>query len=232
MEKTIRPIAFIRTGFCEKFGIPRQSGLVPALTGRVVFLPEFRREEAFRELDGFSHVWLIWGFSEADDAFRPTVRPPRLGGNRRVGVFASRSPFRPNGLGLSCVRLLAVDRAAEDGPVLLVGGVDMLDGTPVYDVKPYVPAADAPADPAEGYTAETRTHALAVRFEPAAAARIPEALLPALTGVLAGDPRPGYDDDPGKVYGLAYAGLDVGFRVENGVLTVFRADPVPGGGLA
>ena len=143
MEAVIRPVAYIRSDFSEKFGIPRQSGLVDALTARIVFEPEFRRPEAIRDIEGFSHLWLIWQFSQAlTSEFHPTVRPPRLGGNRRVGVFASRAPYRPNGLGLSCVRLLGVERDTPDAPALLVGGADLLDGTPVFDIKPYIPLSD------------------------------------------------------------------------------------------
>ncbi|MBR6772409.1 MAG: tRNA (N6-threonylcarbamoyladenosine(37)-N6)-methyltransferase TrmO [Clostridia bacterium] len=220
---SIHPIGYVKTDFDAKFGIPRQSGLVPELEGEIVFLPEFRRPEAFRELEYFSHIWVIWQFSAAEgEDFRPTVRPPRLGGNRRVGVFASRSPFHPNRLGLSCVKLLKVDLDAPNGPVLKVSGIDMLNGTPVFDVKPYVPVADCIADAHEGYTAETRNHALKVSFEKGLRELIPQEKLPALIGVLENDPRPGYDDDPLKEYGLAFADFDVGFRVEGGKLSVFR----------
>lgn len=225
-QHLISPIGHIRTDFPEKFGIPRQSGLVPQLTGRIVFLPEYRREEAFREIEGFSHLWVIWQFSKAEgDGFRPTVRPPRLGGNRRVGVFASRSPFHPNRLGLSCVRLDGLSLDDPEGPVLLVSGIDMLDGTPVFDVKPYVPLSDCVPDALQGYTGQTRTHSLEVRFEKGLDLVIPPEKLSALTGVLQNDPRPGYEDSPEKEYGLTFAGFDVGFRVEDGVLTVFRAGP-------
>ncbi|MGN1450874.1 MAG: tRNA (N6-threonylcarbamoyladenosine(37)-N6)-methyltransferase TrmO [Eubacteriales bacterium] len=224
-EFSISPIARIRTDFSAKFGIPRQSGLVPGLCGRVVFEPEYRRKEAFRELGGFSHVWLIWQFSEAEvRGFRPTVRPPRLGGNRRVGVFASRSPFRPNRLGLSCVRLLGIDFDAPDGPVLLVGGIDMLDNTPVFDVKPYVPAADCFPGASEGYTAVTKTHSLKVVFDRKTEGLLPEEKLTVLRELLEKDPRPGYEDSPEKEYGLSFSGFDIGFRVENSVVTVFRIE--------
>ena len=163
MEAVIRPVAYIRSDFSEKFGIPRQSGLVDALTARIVFEPEFRRPEAIRDIEGFSHLWLIWQFSQAlTSEFHPTVRPPRLGGNRRVGVFASRAPYRPNGLGLSCVRLLGVERDTHDAPALLVGGADLLDGTPVFDIKPYIPLSDCRPDALPGYTAQTRGHCLHV----------------------------------------------------------------------
>ncbi|MBR4941366.1 MAG: tRNA (N6-threonylcarbamoyladenosine(37)-N6)-methyltransferase TrmO [Clostridia bacterium] len=222
----MRPIGHIRTDFDAKFGIPRQSGLVPQLMGKVVFLPEYRRPEAFRELEGFSHLWLIWQFSLAGgEDFRPTVRPPRLGGNRRVGVFASRSPFHPNRLGLSCVRLIRVDENDPEGPVLWVSGIDMLDGTPIFDVKPYVPVADCVPDAAEGYTAQTREHGLNVSFENGLESLIPAEKLDALIGVLENDPRPGFEDSPEKEYGLSFSGFDVGFKVSGENLTVFRVDP-------
>ena len=219
----IRPIAHIQTQFGSKFGIPRQSGLVEALSGRVVFEPPYRQPEALRELDGFSHIWLIWQFSACvGRPWHATVRPPRLGGNRRVGVFASRSPFRPNSLGLSCVRLTGIDYDAADGPVLCVAGADLLDGTPVFDIKPYVPLADCRPEAREGYTAETKNHRLAVDFPISLLKKIPESLRPALLGVLEEDPRPGYDEDDGKEYGLPFAGVDIGFCVQDGKLHVLR----------
>ena len=221
---TITPIAHIRSDFTQKFGIPRQSGLVEQLEARVVFTPPYRREEALRGIEGFSHLWLIWQFSQAlTEEFRPTVRPPRLGGNRRVGVFASRAPYRPNGLGLSCVRLLRVE-STEEGPQLVVAGADLLDGTPIFDVKPYLPYADSHPDAAPGYTADTLPHRLRVDFPKALLARVPEEKREALLGVLACDPRPGYEEDPEQVYGLAFAGLDVGFRVRGDRLTAVRVE--------
>lgn len=219
----LSPIAHIRTGFSAKFGIPRQSGLVDSLTGRIVFLPEYRIPAAVRGLSDFSHIWLIWHFTEAvRDGWRPTVRPPRLGGNTRVGVFATRSPFRPNNLALSCVRLCGIDWEDSEGPVLLVSGVDMLDGTPIFDIKPYIPVADCHPDAAEGYTAETRTHALTVRFDDGLDGVLLPADREAIIGILANDPRPGYDDDPEKEYGLTFNGYDVGFYVEGERVRVFR----------
>ncbi|MBQ7455957.1 MAG: tRNA (N6-threonylcarbamoyladenosine(37)-N6)-methyltransferase TrmO [Clostridia bacterium] len=218
----IRPVARIRSDFPQKFGIPRQSGLVDALEARVEFLPPYDRPEALRGIEGFSHLWLIWGFTETmTEEFRPTVRPPRLGGNRRVGVFASRAPYRPNGLGLSCVRLVRVEAGA-----LVVAGADLLDGTPIFDVKPYVPVSDLRPDAVGGYTEETRTHRLRVDFPESLLALVPPEKRDALRGVLACDPRPGYEDDPQTVYGLAFAGLDVGFSVEGDILTVTRVSPV------
>ena len=220
----ITPVAHIRSDFSQKFGIPRQSGLVQALEARIVFEPAFRRREALREIEGFSHLWLIWQFSEAlTDEFRPTVRPPRLGGNRRVGVFASRAPYRPNGLGLSCVRLLRVEETPE-GPELVVAGADLLNGTPIFDIKPYIPYSDCHPEALPGYTAQTVGHQLQVVCDQALLEKVPADKRQALLGVLACDPRPGYEDAPEQVYGLAFAGMDVGFRVENGVLTVVRID--------
>lgn len=220
----IEPVAYIRSDFSQKFGIPRQSGLVDALEARVVFAPAYRRREALREIEGFSHVWLIWQFSQAlVSEFRPTVRPPRLGGNRRVGVFASRAPYRPNGLGLSCVRLLRVEEG-DEGPMLVVAGADLLDGTPIFDIKPYVPMSDCHPEALPGYTADTARHRLRVECADELLGRLPPDKREALLGVLACDPRPGYEDDPAQVYGLAFAGFDVGFQVQNGVLTVVRVD--------
>ena len=217
-------IATMHSSFPAKFGIPRQSGLVEALEGRIVLEPEYRQKEAFREIEGFSHLWLIWQFSAADDSWRATVRPPRLGGNARVGVFASRSPFRPNRLGLSCVRLIRVEYDAPDGPAVVVGGADLLDGTPIYDIKPYIPVADCHPEAAQGYTAQTRVYALSVEIPAALLEKIPPEKRDALQGVLAGDPRPGYAEDPDREYGLQFAGMEIGFRVAGGVLTVTRVE--------
>jgi len=222
---SIQPIAHIRTGFSEKFGIPRQSGLVDAVKGRVVFLPAYRNPDALRGLESFSHVWLIWHFTKAVRAeWSPTVRPPRLGGNTRMGVFATRSPFRPNNLGLSCVRLEDIDYDAPDGPVLLVSGVDMLDGTPVFDVKPYVPVADCRPEASEGYTAKTREHRLTVHIPPELSCGLSDGDRAALVGILENDPRPGYEDDPNNEYGLTFQQYDVGFTVRGTDLHVFRLD--------
>ncbi len=222
-EAVIRPIAHIHTDFREKFGIPRQSGLVESLRGRIVFVPEYRDPAAFRSLDAFSHIWLIWQFSEAvRDTWSPTVRPPRLGGNTRVGVFATRSPFRPNHLGLSCVRLERIGHEEADGPVLYVSGIDMLDGTPIFDVKPYIPVADCRPDASEGYTAETRQHALSVVFACDGESLLTKKEREGLIGVLRNDPRPGYDDDPTKEYGLTFSQYDVGFYVKQDTVHVIR----------
>ena len=224
--KQIVPIAHIRTDFPTKFGIPRQAGLAEALQGEIVFTPEYRLEEALRGIDGFSHLWLIWGFSENDGKpWSPTVRPPRLGGNIRMGVFATRSPFRPNGLGLSCVRLLEVRResgsgfASRQGVTLLVGGADLMDGTPIYDIKPYLPYADSVPDATGGFAPDGGT-LLAVDFPEALLRQIPEEKREGLLAALARDPRPRYQNDPERVYGMAFAGWDVRFRVEGELLQV------------
>ena len=217
----ITPIARIRSDFSEKFGIPRQSGLVEELTAAVVFEPEYRDPSALRGLEGFSHVWLIWEFSKARrEGWSPTVRPPRLGGNVRLGVFATRSPFRPNPLGLSCVRLLEIRQDRAQGPVLVVAGADLMDGTPIYDVKPYLPYADCKPDAVGGFAARPKGADLAVDCSPALLDRVPEDKRAALLAVLAQDPRPQYQDDPDRVYGMAFAGLEVKFRVAGERLTV------------
>lgn len=217
----LRPIAHIHSEFPEKFGVPRQSGLVDALRAAVVFLPEFRIREAFRELEGFSHVWLLWEFSEVPQkSWSPTVRPPRLGGNRRVGVFASRSPFRPNPIGLSCVALEKVDLDSPDGPRLIVRGADLMDGTPVFDVKPYLPQADCRPEATGGYTDENPWKGLTVDFPDSLLEQVPPDSREALMGVLAADPRPRYHHDPQRVYGMSFAGVEVRFVVDGGVLRV------------
>ena len=217
MELT--PIAYIRSDFSEKFGIPRQSGLVEELTAAVVFEPEYRDPSALRGLEGFSHLWLIWEFSRSR-GWSPTVRPPRLGGNKRLGVFATRSPFRPNPLGLSCVRLVEVRQDRALGPVLVVAGADLMDGTPIYDVKPYLPYADCKPDAVGGFAAQPKGADLTVDCPPALLDRVPEDKRSALLAVLAQDPRPQYQDDPERVYGMAFAGLEVKFRVAGERLTV------------
>lgn len=215
------PIAHIRSDFQTKFGIPRQSGLVEELEAAVVFEPPYRDPEALRGIEGFSHLWLIWQFSEAVRAdWSPTVRPPRLGGNVRMGVFATRSPFRPNPIGLSCVKLEKVDYTAPGGPVLLVRGADLLDGTPIFDVKPYVPLADCRPQAVGGFSDQHREDGLSVDFPPALLEQVPEEKRAALLGVLAQDPRPSYQHDPQRVYGMAFAGLEVRFTVEGNILTV------------
>ena len=217
----IRHIAHIRSDFDQKFGIPRQSGLVEELQAEIVFDPEYRNPEALRGMEGFSHLWLVWEFSKARrDTWSPTVRPPRLGGNQRLGVFATRSPFRPNPIGLSCVKLLGVDLHTPDGPVIRVAGADLLDGTPIYDVKPYIPYADCKPDAVGGFASQPKEATLTVHFPDDLLAQVPEEKRAALTGVLAQDPRPSYQDDPDRVYGMTFGGMDVKFRVEGDQLTV------------
>lgn len=227
---TLEPIARIRTEFPEKFGIPRQSGLVEELQARVVFLPEFRIPEALRGLEGFSHIWLIWEFSQ-NQGWSPTVRPPRLGGNKRMGVFATRSPFRPNPLGLSCVRLEGIDWDSPQGPVLLVGGADLLDGTPIYDVKPYVPLSDCRPEAVGGFSDAHREDRLEVDFPAQLLDKVPEKKRTALLGVLSQDPRPSYHGDPQRIYGMAFAGMEIKFTVEQGTLHVCAVESATKGML-
>ena len=208
-------IARIHTDFPEKFGIPRQSGLVDGLTGRIVFEEKYRNPDALRGIEGFSHLWLIWQFSRAiREEWSPTVKPPRLGGNQRMGVFATRSPFRPNPIGLSCVRLQRVELHTAEGPVLWVAGIDLLDGTPIYDVKPYLPYADCHPEATGGFAQEVMGHRLEVAFPEELLALVPPEKREALREVLAQDPRPGYQhNEPDRRYGVAFAGLDVLFTV-------------------
>ena len=218
-------IARVHSDFPEKFGVPRQSGLVEQLRARVVFEPEYRVAEAVRGLDGYSHIWLIWQFSRAlREDWSPTVRPPRLGGNRRMGVFATRSPFRPNGLGLSCVRLERVEMTRALGAVLHVAGADMVDGTPVFDIKPYLPYTDCRAEATGGFTDEAARRTREVSVAGRLLERVPEEKRQALLGVLANDPRPSYQSGGGRVYGLGFAGLEVRFRVEGGTLYVLDVE--------
>ena len=220
-SSAMEPVAHIRTEFPGKFGVPRQAGLVPELRGRVVFTPPFRRPEALRGVEGFSHLWLIWEFSESKEAgWSPTVRPPRLGGNQRVGVFATRSPFRPNPIGLSCVKLEQVELSTPDGPVLFVSGADLVDGTPILDIKPYIPYADCHPEAAGGFAGTAPEGELTVEIPSRLLERVPPDRREALEGVLAQDPRPSYQDDPERVYGFGFAGLEVRFTVKDGTLTV------------
>ena len=218
-ELSFNIIARIHSDFPTKFGIPRQSGLVQELKSRIVFEPEYRDENALRGIEQFTHLWLIWNFSESK-GWSPTVRPPRLGGNTRLGVFATRSPFRPNPIGLSSVRLEGVERDPKLGPVLIVSCADLMDGTPILDVKPYIPYADAHPEASDGFTAQTIQHHLEVDFPAELLERVPADKRAALIGVLAQDPRPSYQDDPARVYGFPFAGLELRFRVEGKRLTV------------
>ena len=224
-EFVIRPIARIRTEFPEKFGIPRQAGIVDELRGEIVFEPEYRREEALRGLEEFSHLWLIWQFSEnLDQGWTPTVRPPRLGGNERRGVFATRSPFRPNALGLSCVRLLGIRRDSEVGSVLQVAGADLMDGTPIFDIKPYIPYADCRPEASGGFAPDPGA-TLTVVIPEELEGKIPEEKRAALRGVLENDPRPRYQNDPERRYGLSFGGKEIAFRVNSRTLTVTEVEP-------
>lgn len=219
-------IARIRSDFPTKFGIPRQSGLVESLQATVVFEPEYRNADAVRGLDAFSHIWLIWEFSASKrDSWSPTVRPPRLGGNARMGVFATRSPFRPNPIGLSCVQLECVELHPDLGPVLHVSGADLMDGTPIYDIKPYIPYADCHPDAAAGFTGQVEMQPLRVEFPAPLLEKIPLEKRDALTGVLAQDPRPRYQTSPERVYGLEFGGFDIRFTVDSDTLTVREVVP-------
>ena len=221
----IQPIAYMQSDFGGKFGIPRQSGLVDALRSTIVFQPEFRNADALRGIEGFSHLWIIWQFSQAvGKEWSPTVRPPRLGGNTRMGVFATRSPFRPNNLGLSCVTLLGVERTEDRGTVLHVGGADLLDGTPIFDIKPYIPYCDCHPDALGGFTREAGDYLLQVDFPAQMLAILPEEKRDAAVGVLSHDPRPSYQQQPGRVYGMTFAGCNIRFTVEDGVLHVLSAE--------
>lgn len=223
----INPIAHIHTEFSEKFGVPRQSGLAGSLRGKIVFTEQYRNADALRGLDGFSHIWLIWEFSANShkEQWQPTVRPPRLGGNERMGVFATRSPFRPNPLGLSCVEIDSIDLESPEGPVILVKGADLMDRTPIYDIKPYIKYADARPHAVCGYVDSLDERRLEV-FIPAdiAAGVEDKSVLEALVETLRLDPRPSYHDDPEREYGLSFAGLNVRFKVFLRKLTVIAID--------
>ena len=219
-------IATIRSDFPTKFGIPRQSGLVEELKATIVFEPEYRNPDALRGLEEFSHIWLIWQFSEAvRDKWSPTVRPPRLGGNTRMGVFATRSPFRPNAIGLSCVKLEEIRKDPKLGTVLVVSGADLMDGTPILDIKPYLPYADSHPEALGGFTGNVGGKVLEVDFPPELLAQVPEGKRGALIGVLSRDPRPSYQHDPGRVYGMAFGGWEVGFSVDGDTLRVRWVKP-------
>lgn len=238
MELTV--IAHIETDFSSKFGVPRQSLIVPELEGRIVFEPSFRNKESLRGLEGFDYLWLLWDFSQAHkEGWSPTVRPPRLGGNRRVGVWATRSPFRPNNIGLSCVRLLGVDQDSVDAPAIRVGGVDMVSGTPIYDIKPYLPYTDAHPDASAGFTTDLEQNpvgagfdarpqivgyeneVLEVEMDTSLSRLLPPQKVEALRNVLAADPRPRYHNDNERIYGLPFAGVGVKFRVQGNRLTAW-----------
>lgn len=225
----IKPIAFIKTEFPEKFGVPRQSGLARNLKGRIIFEPEYRNPDALRGLDGFSHIWLIWEFSanRTTSPWQPTVRPPRLGGNAHMGVFATRSPFRPNPLGLSCVKIHSVELSTPDGPVVTVLGADLMDGTPIYDIKPYIRYADSRPEAVCGYVDALEERSLKVVFPSELSAKIADTeVIPSLVETLRLDPRPSYHDDPQREYGLSFAGYNIRFHVSGNVLEVTDVAPI------
>ena len=224
----IQVIARMHSDFPTKFGIPRQSGLVKELESTIVFEPEFRNADALRGIEGYSHLWIIWQFSQAvRQEWSPTVRPPRLGGNTRMGVFATRSPFRPNNLGLSCVKLLRVEQTENNGTVLHVAGADLMDGTPIFDIKPYIPYSDSFPDAAGGFTDTAEDFILEVDFPAHLLDILPESKQQAAIGVLSHDPRPSYQKKPDRTYGLSFAGFDIRFTVQGKTLTVCEVIPLP-----
>ena len=226
-QVNIQIIARMHSDFAAKFGIPRQSGLVEELRSTIVFEPEFRNADALRGIEEFSHLWLIWQFSEAvRTQWSPTVRPPRLGGNTRMGVFATRSPFRPNNLGLSSVKLLGVEQTAQFGTVLHVGGADLMDGTPIFDIKPYIPYGDCHPEATGGFTDRAGEFLLQVEFPQQLLQKLPQDKREAAVGVLSHDPRPSYQRKPDRIYGLRFAGFDIRFRVQDDVLTVVEVRSV------
>ncbi len=220
-DMNVHVIAHIHTDFATKFGVPRQSGVVPEVTATITFEPAYRNPDALRGLDGFSHLWLIWQFSEVkQEGWHPTVRPPRLGGNTRMGVFATRSPYRPNPIGLSCVKLEHIDLDTPQGPTLYVSGADLMDGTPILDIKPYLAYADSYPDATGGFITDLGDRAVTVDCPDALLTPLPADTRRSLLGVLAHDPRPTYQQDPTRVYGMGFAGYEVRFTVSDGVLTV------------
>ena len=222
---TLKVIAHIRTDLPEKFGVPRQSGLIPELTGKIVFEPEYRSKDALRGLEAFSHLWLVWQFSKATrEDWSPLVRPPRLGGNEKMGVFATRSPFRPNAIGLSCVELDEVELDRELGPVIHVRGVDLMDGTPIFDIKPYLPYADCRTEATGGWTDALARPQLKVEFPAEVLEKVPEEHREAVRAVLEADPRPRYQDDPQRIYGLTFARRNIKFRVDGEMLYVVEVE--------
>jgi tRNA-Thr(GGU) m(6)t(6)A37 methyltransferase TsaA len=218
---TIKPIAHIKCEFTSKFGIPRQSGLVDSIHAKIVFLPEYRNPDALRGLEGYSHLWLIWQFSEAiREKWSPTIRPPRLGGNTRVGVFASRSPYRPNPLGLSSVRIVAIEQNTPQGPIIEVAGADLLDGTPIYDIKPYLAYTDSHPEALSGFALASNDMLYAVNIPAELKTSIDPNLLNRISDILAQDPRPGYQKDPQRIYVLEYADLEISFSVSETEINV------------
>ncbi len=220
-EMLIRPIAHIHCDYKEKFGIPRQSGLIDSDHAKIVFLPEYRNPDALRGIEGYSHLWLIWQFSEAvRDNWSPTVRPPRLGGNKRMGVFATRSPFRPNPIGLSSVKIVAVELNTTKGPVIEISGADLLDGTPIYDIKPYLAYTDSHPDAASGFALTSKSTRFEVIIKDEFLNKIPDGIKDAVIDILAQDPRPGYQDDPQREYTFKYSDFEISFTASGNTVTV------------
>ena len=220
LDLTLKAVARIRNDFPTKFGLPRQSGLSASLISKIVFEPDYKNPDLLRGIEGYSHLWLIWGFSEVyGEKWSPTVRPPRLGGNTRMGVFATRAPYRPNPLGLTCVKLEGIEKTA-DGLVLIVSGADIMDKSPIYDIKPYLPYVDVCENASDGFTAQTKDYFLKVDFPSELLALIPEDKQDALTEALAGDPRPAYHSDPERIYGFEFANFEIKFTVKENLLTV------------
>lgn len=221
----MKMIAHIETDFPEKFGLPRQSGLVPELKGRIVFEPEFRNKASLKGLEEFSHIWILWQFEGVDrEEWSPTVRPPRLGGNERVGVFATRSPFRPNPIGMSCVKLEKIEDTQDAGTVLIVSGIDLRDKTPIYDIKPYLAYVDSHPEASDGFAAQKKSYALQVLFPEELLGKLPQEKQQAAIEVLKQDPRPSYQKDPDRVYGMQFAGFNVRFQVNEELLTVVEVE--------
>ena len=218
--QTISPIAYIHSPFKEKFGIPRQAGIAESIESKIVFEKEYRNEDMLRGLEGFSHIWLIWGFSE-NEGWSATVRPPRLGGNERMGVFATRSPYRPNGMGLSSVRISEIDLNTSAGPVIYVTGADLLDGTPIYDIKPYI-SMDCHRDAAHGFQAGTIDYEIEVEFPEEELEKLPAHLRTGAVEILKQDPRPSYQNDENRIYGFAFGDNEIHFKVENNILKVIN----------
>lgn len=223
-EAPMKIIAKVRSGFPSKFGIPRQSGLVKSLPAQIIFEPEFRNPDAIRGLEGFSHLWLIWKFSEAGESNALTVRPPRLGGNTRLGVFATRSPFRPNPIGLSCVEIKSIEHTEKDGTVINILGADLMDGTPIYDIKPYLPHSDCIPDAVGGFSDNVKDYCLKVKIPDRILEKFDGQFIETITEILANDPRPSYHNDPERVYGFPYGGYEIKFRVEDDLLTVVEIE--------
>ena len=226
-EYTIKPIAYIKSPFTDKFGVPRQSGITESIISEIVFDPEYRDKTALRGLEDFSHIWLIWLFSESlSDTWSPTVRPPKLGGNKRMCVFATRSPFRPNNLGLSCVKIEKINLNCKNGPIISVSGADLIDGTPIFDIKPYIAYSDSKPEALSGFALNPESKKLEVRFRDEVTDVLPDSLLPGIREALAQDPRPAYQNDASRIYKMSYSGYDIGFIIHEGCVYVESAEKV------